>query len=93
MCLVIVKEKVVVYAKYIAIMAGGSMGKDKQRELQEDQLGRYLKAALKQAGVTYEDLAVRLQEFGFRETKASIASKLGRGSFSASKAPLGVSLE
>jgi hypothetical protein len=42
-----------------------------------------MKGALKQAGVTYEDLAVRLQDFGFKETKASIASKLSRGSFSA----------
>ncbi len=59
------------------------MGKDKERERQEERVGRYLKGALKQAGVTYEDLAVRLQEFGFKETKASIASKLSRGSFSA----------
>jgi Domain of unknown function (DUF6471) len=59
------------------------MDKGKDRERQEERVGRYLKAALKQAGVTYEDLATRLQDFGFRETKASIASKLSRGSFSA----------
>jgi hypothetical protein len=59
------------------------MDKSKERERQEEQVGRCLKGALKQAGVTYEDLATRLQEFGFKETKASIASKLSRGSFSA----------
>jgi Domain of unknown function (DUF6471) len=59
------------------------MDKGKERKEQEERVGRYLKAALKQAGVTYEDLATRLQEFGFKETKASIASKLSRGSFSA----------
>jgi Domain of unknown function (DUF6471) len=59
------------------------MEKGKEREEQEERVRRYLKGALKQAGVTYDDLAVRLQECGFRETKASIASKLSRGSFPA----------
>lgn len=41
------------------------------------------KAELKRADVTYEELATRLEEKGMRETKASIASKLSRGTFSA----------
>ena len=44
---------------------------------------RFLKAELKRADVTYEDLASRLSEMGLDETKASIASKLSRGSFAA----------
>jgi len=59
------------------------MDKNLERKRQEERVGRCLKASLKQAGVTYEDLADRLQPFGFKETKASIASKLSRGSFSA----------
>jgi len=59
------------------------MDKNLERKQQEERVGRYLKASLKQAGVTYDDLADRLQAFGFKETKASIASKLSRGSFSA----------
>lgn len=51
----------------------------------EDRAARFLKAELKRADVTYEQLAVRLKKHGFNdETKASIASKLTRGSFAAS---------
>ena len=45
---------------------------------------RLLKAELARADLTYEDLAARLAEVGMVETKASIASKLSRGTFSAS---------
>ena len=62
-----------------------SMDKDATRKELEERLGRYLKAVLKQAGLTYEELAEKLREYGFNEeTKASVASKLGRGSFPAS---------
>lgn len=44
---------------------------------------QYVKAELKRAGVTYEELAKRLSETGMKESKASIASKLSRGHFSA----------
>ncbi len=37
---------------------------------------RHLKAELKRAEVTYDELAERLKEHGFKETKASIANKL-----------------
>lgn len=46
---------------------------------------RFLKAELKRAGVTYDDLAERLAGQGVPgETKASVANKLARGTFPAS---------
>lgn len=44
---------------------------------------RYLKAELKRQGVTYDELANRLNAIGFNETKASIANKISRGAFTA----------
>ncbi len=38
-----------------------------------ERAARHLKAELKRAEVTYEELAERLKEHGFEETKASIA--------------------
>ena len=49
-----------------------------------DRAKRLLKAELARADLTYETLAERLTESGLSETKASIASKLSRGTFSAS---------
>lgn len=43
-----------------------------------ERAARHLKAALKRANVTYEELAVRLKSHGFEETKASITNKLAR---------------
>ena len=45
---------------------------------------RFVKAELKRADVTYEELASRLKTMGLQETKVSIASKLSRAGFSAS---------
>ncbi len=46
---------------------------------------RFLKAELKRADVTYEELARRLRDHhGLNETKVSVANKLSRGTFSAS---------
>ncbi len=45
---------------------------------------RLVKAELKRADVTYEDLAARLTEMGMPETKASISNKISRGGFPAS---------
>jgi hypothetical protein len=51
----------------------------------EERAKRYLKAELKRVDVTYEGLAERLKKHGFtEETKASISSKLSRGTFAAS---------
>lgn len=49
-----------------------------------DRTKRFVKAELKRRDVTYEQLAGRLSEMGFNETKASVASKLSRGGFTAS---------
>jgi hypothetical protein len=39
---------------------------------------RFVKAELKRADVTYEELAARLRSMGLQETRVSIASKLSR---------------
>ena len=44
---------------------------------------RFLKAEMKRAGVTYGELAKRLEGHGLQETESSIASKLARGTFAA----------
>jgi hypothetical protein len=48
-----------------------------------ERAARHLKAELKRADLTYEDLAERLKKHGFKETKASIANKLARATMSA----------
>lgn len=42
-----------------------------------------LKAQLKRRRVTYEELAVKLQALGIRETARGITNKMSRGSFTA----------
>lgn len=48
-----------------------------------DRAARHLKAELKRADMTYEDLALKLRKHGFNETKASIANKLARATLPA----------
>jgi hypothetical protein len=48
-----------------------------------DRAARHLKAELKRANMTYEDLALKLRKHGFNETKASIANKLARATLPA----------
>ena len=48
-----------------------------------ERAARFLKAELKRADATYDELAKRLKEYGLDETRDSIASKLKRGSFPA----------
>lgn len=49
-----------------------------------ERAARYIKAELKRANVTYEQLAERLKEHGLTsETRDSIAAKLRRGTFPA----------
>jgi len=55
----------------------------KTEEEWAERAARHLKAELKRADVTYEELAERLKEHGFDETKASIANKLTRATVSA----------
>lgn len=53
-----------------------------EKELAE-KTARFLKAELKRANVTYEELAEKLKEHGLNETRDSIAAKLKRGTFAA----------
>ena len=48
-----------------------------------ERVARHLKAELKRAGLTYEELALRLKAYGFDESKASITNKLSRATLSA----------
>jgi 3-mercaptopyruvate sulfurtransferase SseA len=48
-----------------------------------DKASRFLKAELKRADVTYEELAKLLRKQGLEETKHSVAAKIGRGTFPA----------
>lgn len=59
-----------------------SMAVTKERDW-GDRARRFLKAELKRADVTYEELAKRLKKHGLEETEASIANKLSRGTFPA----------
>ncbi len=49
----------------------------------EDRVRLYLKAEIKHADISYEELAERLKKHGFIENAPSIANKLARGTFSA----------
>lgn len=53
-----------------------------ERELIE-RMKRFVKAELKRADITYEELAEKLREMGHNETKVSVANKLSRGTFPA----------
>jgi hypothetical protein len=48
-----------------------------------ERAARHLKAELKRADLTYEELADNLKKHGFKETKASIANKLARATMTA----------
>ena len=49
-----------------------------------ERASRFIKAELKRAGVTYDELAKRLESHGLPdETRDSIKSKLKRGTFAA----------
>ena len=43
-----------------------------------ERAARHLKAELKRAELTYDDLAEKMKRHGFKETKSSVASKLSR---------------
>lgn len=54
------------------------MGFAKTEREWAERAARHLKAELKRAELTYEELAERMKRHGFKESKASIASKLSR---------------
>ena len=49
----------------------------------EDRARLFLKAEIKRADITYEELAMRLKKHDVTENAASIANKLARGTFAA----------
>jgi len=59
------------------------MGMPAKEKEYADRVRRFLKAELKRADVNYAELARRLNEHGMEETEVGIASKLARGTFSA----------
>jgi hypothetical protein len=60
------------------------MGLAKSEAELGERASRFLKAELKRANVTYDELAVRLKKHGLpAETRDSIAAKLKRGTFAA----------
>jgi ABC-type Fe3+ transport system permease subunit len=59
------------------------MGWAKTEKEWAERAARHLKAELKRADLTYEELAEKLKEHGFAETKASIANKLARATIPA----------
>ena len=74
---------------YNEAQAGGSdacplaiLVRDPEAEIAE-RAARFIKAELKRADITYEELAERLKEHGLSETRDSIAAKLKRGTFAA----------
>jgi hypothetical protein len=60
------------------------MGLAKTEEEWGIRASAFLKAKMKEAGVTYAELAKRLKKHGFKdETEAGITMKLKRGTFAA----------
>jgi hypothetical protein len=60
------------------------MGLAKTEQELAERMSRFLKAELKRADVTYEELARRLKKHGLpSETQDSIKAKLKRGTFPA----------
>lgn len=49
----------------------------------QDRVKNLLKAELKRKGVSYRQLAERLQEMGVNETERNINNKISRGGFTA----------
>jgi hypothetical protein len=59
------------------------MGFAKSEQEIAKRAARFLKAELKRANITYEELATRLKKHGVEETRDSVAAKLKRGTFAA----------
>jgi hypothetical protein len=59
------------------------MGLAKSESELAERASRFLKAELKRADVSYEELAKRLKKHGLNETRDSVAAKLKRGTFAA----------
>jgi len=60
----------------------GAMAGMTEREKEwATKASRFLKAELKRAGVTYAQLAEKLNAHGMEETEGSVGAKLARGTF------------
>jgi len=59
------------------------MGFAKTEEEWQARASAFLKAKMKETGVTYVELVKRMKKHGFAETEASITMKLKRGTFAA----------
>ena len=59
------------------------MGLAKSEAELAERASRFLKAELKRADISYEELAKRLKKHGLDETRDSVAAKLKRGTFAA----------
>src|SRR5437764_6404912 len=70
------------YLDALTRIGGGMNIATAERELIE-RMARFVKAELKRADVTYEQLADKLREMGHNESKISVANKVNRGTFSA----------
>jgi hypothetical protein len=77
----LVNGKRVRYDIFLSMVTPMGLAKSEQ-ELAE-RASRYLKAELKRADMTYEELAKRLKKHGLDETRASVSAKLKRGTFAA----------
>lgn len=49
----------------------------------QDRVKNMLKAELKRRGISYKELATRLEAMGIHETERNINNKISRGGFSA----------
>jgi hypothetical protein len=76
------KAKSVVYDRF-RLEVTLKMGFAKSEAEIGERAARFIKAELKRANLTYDELAVRLMEHGLSETRNSITAKLKRGTFSA----------
>ena len=59
------------------------MGFAKTEEEWGTRASAFLKAKMKETGVTYAELVKRLKKHGLRETEAGVTMKLKRGTFTA----------
>jgi len=59
------------------------MGFATTEEEWQKRASAFVKAKMKETGVTYVELVKRLEKHGFKETEASITMKLKRGTFAA----------
>lgn len=62
---------------------GNTMGFAKSEAEIAERAARFLKAELKRADLTYDELAARMKKHGVEETRNSITAKLKRGTFPA----------